>query len=51
MIITANKAQTAYAQSCAEAMVSAARTAPKTKGVDRIRTMILTGDDIGRLAD
>lgn len=32
-------------------MVSAARTAPKTKGVDRIRTMILTGDDIGRLAD
>ncbi|MGI6109119.1 MAG: ferredoxin domain-containing protein [Eubacteriaceae bacterium] len=51
MIITAQKAQTDTALRVAEAMASAARTAPKTRGVDRIKTLILTGDDIGRLAD
>ena len=34
----------------AEAMCAAARTAPKGKGVDYIDTLILTGEDIEKLA-
>lgn len=32
-------------------MCAAARTAPKTKGIDDIQTMVLTGEDKDRLAD
>lgn len=35
----------------AQAMCTAARTAPKTKGVDKIVTMVITGDDRLTLAD
>ena len=35
----------------AQAMCAAARTAPKARGVDQIHTLILTGDEIGELAD
>lgn len=32
-------------------MVTAARTAPKAKGLDLLECCLVTGDDIGRLAD
>ena len=35
----------------AQLMCAAARTAPKTRGRDKIRTMVLTGDDMLELAD
>jgi len=35
----------------ARRMCAAARTAPKAKGIDRIATMVLTGEDKDRVAD
>ena len=35
----------------AEAMCAAARTAPKAKGIDYLRTAVLTDEDIVRLSD
>lgn len=35
----------------AQQMCAAARTAPKTKGTDHIRTLVLTGEDKDALAD
>lgn len=43
-------AENAALLAAAEGMCAAARTAPKTKGVDRIATMILTGEDKDALA-
>ena len=37
--------------STARRMCAAARTAPKAKGIDRIETMILTGEDKDKIAD
>ena len=36
---------------CAKQMMTAARTAPKAKGVDIIEVMMLTGEDIMRLSE
>ena len=35
----------------AQLMCAAARTAPKTRGIDKIVTLILTGDELSALAD
>lgn len=51
MIITSTTAEQEALLSAAKAMCAAARTAPKTKGVDRIDTMILTGEEKDALAD
>lgn len=51
MIITSNTAEQETVLSAAKAMCTAARTAPKTKGIDRIDTMIVTGEEKDALAD
>ncbi|MDO5444131.1 MAG: DUF2148 domain-containing protein [Eubacteriales bacterium] len=39
------------ALAAAQLMCAAARTAPKTRGIDKIETLILTGEDLSALAD
>lgn len=51
MIIQSEQAEQAFILETAQAMVSAARTAPKTRGQDKIKACILTGDDLLTLAD
>ena len=51
MIYNSTTLENAALLSAAESMCAAARTAPKTKGVDRIVTLALTGDDKDALAD
>lgn len=51
MIIRSELAETAAALNAAHMMCAAARTAPKTRGIDNIKTLILTDDDIKRLSD
>ena len=46
MIIRSELAETAAALNTAHMMCAAARTAPKTRGIDNIVTMILTDDDL-----
>lgn len=50
MIIDSKTAEQAAILHAAQAMCAAARTAPKTKGIDNIETAILTEDDIFSLA-
>ncbi len=51
MIIRSELAETAAALNTAHMMCAAARTAPKTRGIDNIVTMILTDDDLKKLSD
>lgn len=51
MLITSKRAEEHAVLSVAQAMAAAARTAPKTRGIDRISTVVLTGDDLTALAD
>lgn len=46
MKISSNEAENSHLLLTAEAMATAARTAPKGKGVDHIQTLILTGEDL-----
>lgn len=50
MIIRTYGAETNHAQRVAEGMVAAAKTAPKAKGLDRIKSAVLTGGDVLKLA-
>ena len=51
MIIDSVKAEKAAVINTAEQMCAAARTAPKTRGIDNIVTKILTEEDIIKLSD
>lgn len=51
MLINSNSAENAAVLQTAQAMAAAARTAPKTKGVDHMHTLIVTGEELGTLAD
>ena len=51
MIIHSEDAEKDALLHAAKLMVAAARTAPKARGRESIKTMILTGDDKDRLAD
>lgn len=51
MIIRSELAETAAVLNTAHMMCAAARTAPKTRGIDNIVTMILTDDDLKKLSD
>ncbi len=50
MIITSEALEQAAVLQAAERICTAARTAPKTKGIDHIVTCVLTGEDIETLA-
>ena len=51
MIIESRQAEHEAALDIAKAMCVAARTAPKTRGIDNIVTCILTDDDIKKLSE
>lgn len=51
MIINSYDAEKAAALDVAQLMCSAARTAPKTRGIDNIVTCIITDDDIEKLSN
>ena len=51
MIIRSELAEAAAVLNAAHMMCAAARTAPKTKAIDNIRTLILTDDDIKKVSD
>ena len=51
MIIISHEAEQQAILQTAQAMVAAARTAPKTKGQDFLHTCIVTGEDLMALAD
>lgn len=51
MIQHAKEAEEAAVLRTAQTMCAAARTAPKTRGIDHIETCIVTGDDQKALAD
>ncbi len=48
--IEAREAQQQAAMTAAALMAAAARTAPKTRGLDSLRTLILDGEDLESLA-
>lgn len=50
LIIDSHVAESEVALNVAKLMVAAARTAPKARGEDKIRTAIVTGDDKEKLA-
>lgn len=50
MIYDSAAAEEAAVLNAAYALCAAARTAPKTRGIDHLHTLILTGEDIFRLA-
>jgi uncharacterized ferredoxin-like protein len=51
MIIDSKKAQQHAVLEVAQAICVAARTAPKTAGIDQTDTVVVTGDDKKKLAD
>lgn len=51
MIYSSDKMEAAAVLDAAQLMCAAARTAPKTRGIDNVKTVVLTGDDILALAD
>ena len=51
MIIEGNYAEHEAAIDIAKAMCAAARTAPKTKGIDNIVTLVLTDEDVKELGE
>jgi len=50
LIIDSSEAESEVILDVAKLMVTAARTAPKARGEDRIRTAIITGEDKDKLA-
>lgn len=51
VVIKSDDAEIEAALTAASLMVASARTAPKARGVDKITTAIVTGDDKERLAE
>ena len=51
MIYQSDKMEEAAVLDAAQLMCAAARTAPKTRGIDNVKTLVLTGGDILALAD
>jgi len=51
MIYNASESEQKAVLDVAAMMCAAARTAPKTKGIDNIITVIVTGDDLNALSD
>ena len=51
MIYSSDKMEEAAVLDAAQLMCAAARTAPKTRGIDNVKTLVLTGEDILALAD
>ena len=51
MIYTSEEMEIRAAMTAAESICAAARTAPKAKGDDHIKTLVLTGSDKDALAD
>ena len=51
MIYTSDKMEEAAVLDAAQLMCASARTAPKTRGIDNVKTLVLTGDDLLALAD
>ncbi|GHU98510.1 ferredoxin [Bacteroidia bacterium] len=51
MIINENTSRREYVLSVARAMMAAARTAPKGKGIDNLEIVTLEGDQVARLAE
>jgi uncharacterized ferredoxin-like protein len=51
MIENSTAAEKAAVMNAARSMLAAARTAPKTRGIDHIKTCIITGEEKGALAD
>lgn len=50
MLILSQQAEEAAALAAAQAMCAAARTAPKTRGLDYLKTCIVTGEEKEKLA-
>ena len=51
MVLNERELRNEHVIECAKQMMTAARTAPKAKGVDIIEAMLVTGDDIIALSD
>lgn len=51
MIYSSSQMEAAAALDIAQLMCTAARTAPKTRGIDQIETLVITGEDLLSLAD
>lgn len=51
MLYSSSEMEQRAVMEAASLMCAAARTAPKTKGMDNIVTMVLTGEEIRRLSD
>ena len=51
MVLNERELRNEHVIECAKQMMTAARTAPKAKGVDIIEVMLVTGDDINALSD
>ena len=51
MIYSSKDMEMAAVLDTAQLMCACARTAPKTKGIDKIETLVLTGEDMLTLAD
>ena len=51
MVLNERELRNEHVIECAKQMMTAARTAPKAKGVDIIEVMLVTGDDIIALSD
>lgn len=51
MIYSSEKMEQAAVLDAAQLMCAAARTAPKTRGIDNVKTLVLTGEDLFALAD
>lgn len=51
MIIKSEQAEREGILNVAKQMAAAARTAPKTRGMDFLETLIVTGDDLNKIAD
>lgn len=51
MIYTSSEMEQNAVLDVAQMMCAAARTAPKTRGIDKVVSLVLTGDDVLALAD
>lgn len=51
MIYSSEIMEEAAILDAAQLMCAAARTAPKTRGIDNVKTLVLTGEDLFALAD
>lgn len=51
MIYSSEAMENAAVLDAAQLMCAAARTAPKTRGIDNVKTVVITGEDLLALAD